>query len=350
MDKFGLSQPVRRVEDLRFLRGTGRYVDDILPEGGLAAVFLRAPVAHGEIAALDTAEARAAPGVHLVLTGADLDAAIDNDMDAGQIPNRDGSMSVRPRRPVLATGRVRHLGEPVALIVADTVAAAKDAADLIEVDYDTLPCVIEGTEAEGAGQPQLHDAAPGNLCYDWGIGDEAATEAALAGAAHRVERDLVHNRVVANPMETRGCVADWADGHLTVHYNGQGVWDLKKELAKRLSLAPEAVTVHTPAVGGGFGMKAMNYPEYLACAAAARALDRPVKWMSERGEAFQSDAAGRDQVTRMTAGFDAGHRLVAMKVETLSAVGRCRRSASLSSADAATIAPTSTMPINANRF
>jgi len=321
MDKFGLSQPVRRVEDLRFLRGAGRYVDDGAPAGALAAVFVRSPVAHARIAALDTAEAAAAPGVHLVLTGADLDTMIDNDMDAGQIPNRDGSMSVRPRRPVLAVERVRHLGEAVAMIVADSVAAAKDAADLVGVDYDGLPAVIEGPDAEADGQPQLHADAPGNLCYDWGIGDEAATEAALAGAAHRVVLDLVHNRVVANPMETRGCVADWADGHLTVHYNGQGVWDLKKELAKRLSLAPEAVTVHTPDVGGGFGMKAMNYPEYLACAAAARALDRPVKWMSERGEAFQSDAAGRDQVTRMTAGFDAGHRLVAMKVETTANLG-----------------------------
>ena len=321
MDKFGLSQPVRRVEDLRFLRGTGRYVDDIRPEDGLAAVFVRAPVAHGEIAGLDTAEARAAPGVHLVLTGADLDAAIDNDMDAGQIPNRDGSMSVRPRRPVLATGRVRHLGEPVAMIVADTVAAAKDAADLIEVDYDTLPCVIEGTEAEGAGQPQLHDAAPGNLCYDWGIGDAQATEAALAEAVHTVDLEVVHNRVVANPMETRGCVALWSDDHLTLHFNGQGVWDLKTELAKRLSLAPEAVSVHTPDVGGGFGMKAMTYPEYIACAHAARVLGRPVKWMSERGEAFQSDAGGRDQVATMTAGFDARHRLVALKVETVANMG-----------------------------
>ena len=321
MDKFGLSQPVRRVEDLRFLRGAGRYVDDLRPEGTLAALFLRAPVAHGEIAGIDVSEARAAPGVHLVLTGADLDAAIDNDMDAGQIPNRDGSMSVRPRRPVLATDRVRHLGEAVAMIVADSVAAAKDAADLVAVDYDTLPAVIEATEAGAEGQPQLHEEAPGNLCYDWGIGDEAATESALAGAAHIVEMQLVNNRVVANSMETRGCIAEWAGDHLTMHYNGQGVWDLKKELARRLSLAPEAVTVHTPDVGGGFGMKAMNYPEYIACAHAARQLGRPVKWISERGEAFQTDTAGRDQVATMTAGFDADHRLVAMKVETVANLG-----------------------------
>ena len=321
MDKFGLSQPVRRVEDMRFLRGTGRYVEDIAPAGALAMVFVRAPVAHGEITTLDVAEAREAPGVHLVLTGADLDAEIDNDMDAGRLPNRDGSMSVRPRRPILAVGRVRHVGEPVACIIADSPAAAKDAADLVEVDYDTLPAVTNPARAEAEGQPQLHEEAAGNLCYDWGVGDEEATDAALAGAAHVVELELVNNRVVANPMETRGVVAEWEDGHLTVHYNGQGVWDLKKELAKRLSLDGSAVSVHTPDVGGGFGMKAMNHPEYFCAAVAARRLSRAVKWQAERGEGFQSDAAGRDQVVTMRAGFDANHRLVGMKVQTISNLG-----------------------------
>ena len=321
MDKFGLSQPVRRTEDLRFLRGTGCYVDDMAPESTLTAVFVRTPVAHGDIAELDVSEARGMPGVELVLTGADLDAAIDNDLSGSRIPNRDGSLSVRPRRPVLATERVRHLGEAVAMVVADSPAAAKDAAEAVTLDIDARAAVIDGPAALEAGAPEVHSDAPGNLCYDWGIGDQDATERALAGAAHTVELELVNNRVIANPLETRGVLAEWTGDHLTVHFNGQGVWDLKDELAKRLRLEAGQVTVHTPDDGGGFGMKGFVYPEHIAVAEAARMLGRPVKWMSERGEGFQTDASGRDQVARMVAGFDADHRIVGLKIETVANLG-----------------------------
>ncbi|MGF1500672.1 MAG: xanthine dehydrogenase family protein molybdopterin-binding subunit [Paracoccaceae bacterium] len=319
--KFATSQPVRRVEDTRFLSGTGTYIEDIAPAGALHAVFVRSPVASGRIESLDIDDAKAAPGVRMVLTGADLDGMIDNDMDGGQIANIDGSMSVRPRRPVLAIGQVRHLGEPIAMVVAESLAEAKDAAELIVADIDAETAVTDGPKALLPGAPQVHEEAPGNLCYDWGIGDRDLTEEALAGAAHRVELDLVNNRVVANPMETRGCLSEFENGRLTVCFNGQGVWDLKDELIRRLKMSEDAVTIRHPDVGGGFGMKAFNYPEYIATAAAARELGAPIKWISERSEGFQTDAAGRDQVAKLVAGFNADHRLVAMKVETVANMG-----------------------------
>ncbi len=321
MTKFGLRQAVRRSEDSRFLTGRGTYVDDLRTEGALHAVFVRSDMAHGTLASVDASAAREMPGVRLVMTAADLEETVVNDLDGGRIKNRDGSISARPRRPVLAGARVRHVGEAVAVVVADSLAEAKDAAEAVEVEIEALPAVTDGPAALDDEAPILHEDVAGNLCYDWGIGDEAATDAALASAAHRVELDLVNNRVVANPMEPRGALAVWQDDRLTVHFNGQGVWDLKSDLAKALKIDAGQVSVMTPDVGGGFGMKANTYPEHVALAEAARRLGRPVRWMSERGEGFQTDAAGRDQVTRMTAGFDAGHRIVALKIETVANLG-----------------------------
>ncbi|GMG81687.1 xanthine dehydrogenase family protein molybdopterin-binding subunit [Paralimibaculum aggregatum] len=321
MSKFGLSQPVRRVEDLRFLTGAGRYVDDIAPAGALHAVFVRSPVAHAVIAGLDIAEAAAMPGVRLVMSAAELEETVRNDMPGGRIPNRDGSVSVRPKRPMLARERVRHVGEAVAVVVAGTLAEAHDAAEAVTVDYDSLPAVTDAAAALAGDGAPLHEKAPGNLCYDWGIGDEAATDAALAAAAHRVTLDLVNNRVVANPLETRACIAEWADDHLTLTFNGQGVWDLRDHAARALGLDRAQVTVRTPDVGGGFGMKAFIHPEYVVCAEAARRLGTPVKWTADRSEGFLADVGGRDQRAELVAGFDAYHRLVAMKVRTVANLG-----------------------------
>ncbi|MGF1552599.1 MAG: xanthine dehydrogenase family protein molybdopterin-binding subunit [Paracoccaceae bacterium] len=321
MDQFATSQPVRRVEDERFLTGHGAYVEDLSRPGAGRAAFLRAAVGHGAIRSIDVEAARSAPGVRLVLTGADLDAAIDNDIDASRLENRDGSLSVRPRRPILAVGRVRYVGEPVACVVADTLAEAKDALELIEVDYDTLPAVVETDRALDPGQPQVHDGAPANLCYDWALGDEAATDAALASAHRTVTLELVNNRVVANPMETRGGLAEWDGERLTMHYNGQGVWDMKDALAGKFGLDPEKVRAVTPDVGGGFGMKAFVYPEHYCIAHASMVLGQPVKWIGERTESIMADAMGRDHVTTMTAAFDADHRMTGMKVEVVNNLG-----------------------------
>ncbi|MEO0957381.1 MAG: xanthine dehydrogenase family protein molybdopterin-binding subunit [Pseudomonadota bacterium] len=318
---FATAQPVRRKEDDRFVTGKGNYIEDMSRPGELRAFILRSPMGHATITGMDVSAASEAPGVQLVLTGADLDATIDNDMDGGQVKNRDGSMSARPRRPILASGRVRYVGEPVACVVAESLAQAKDAAEMIEVDYDPLDAVVETGLATEPGQPLVHDEVAQNLCYDWGIGDAAATEAALAGAARVVELELVNNRVVANPIETRGAVAEWDGERLTVHYNGQGVWDMKGEIARRLKIDEEKVRATTPDVGGGFGMKAFNYPEHFCIAEASRRIGRPVKWIGERTESILADVMGRDHVTRMWAGFDADHRIVAMKVECTSNLG-----------------------------
>jgi len=322
MTKFGTSQPVRRVEDARFLTGRGAYVDDLTLPGLARAVFVRSTVAHAGLAAVDVEDARAAPGVLAVLTGADLDAAISNDLSAGGVRNRDGSHSARPRRPILAVDCVRQVGEPVAMVIAETLEAAKDAAELVGVEYDELPVVTDTARAMDADAPNLHGEAPDNIAFDWAIGDEAKTAAAFRAAAHVVSLDLINNRVVVNPMETRGCLAEWGqDGRLHMAINGQGPWETKDELARRLRAPTEAIHLTTPDVGGGFGMKGFYYPEHVAIAHAARVVGRPVKWVAERAEAFLSDSMGRDHVTTIEGAFDADHRLQALRVSCVAAMG-----------------------------
>ncbi|WP_199221339.1 xanthine dehydrogenase family protein molybdopterin-binding subunit [Maritimibacter sp. 55A14] len=318
MAKFGISQPVKRIEDTRFLTGTGRYTDDLAPRDALCAVLVRSPIAHGRITALETGAARAAPGVRLVLTAADLEAAgLANRMDALVVRNRDGSPGAKPARPILAEGRVRFAGEPVALVVAETQAQARDAAELVELETEDLPVWLE----LAPGGAAIHEEAPDNLAYDWAFGDADATEAAFARAAHTVALQIDDNRVIANPLEPRGCIADWDGTRLHLQYGGQGVWGLRLQLAKKLGLAPEAVHVSTPDVGGGFGMKAFPYPEYFLAAAAARALGRPVRWIADRSEAMLSDNHGRDLTSRAEAAFDAEYRLLAYRVHTVNNLG-----------------------------
>ncbi|MEL6978356.1 MAG: xanthine dehydrogenase family protein molybdopterin-binding subunit [Pseudomonadota bacterium] len=323
MKKFGVSQSVRRVEDPRLLKGEGRYIADLPWPNHAHGVFARSTIAHGRLVSLDIDAAKAAPGVIGVITGADLDAAGANDVGSARMPNRDGSMSPRPQRPALASGRVRYAGEALALVVAETLAQAQDAAELIEADIDPDDAVVDMRAALAPGAPQLHEDAPANLCLDWEIGDEAAADAAMAAAAHKVELSLVNNRVISNPMETRGVIAEWdaAAGALHVETNAQGVWNIKREIAKRLALEPENVRVTTQDVGGGFGTKSFAYPEQIAVAFAARALGRPVRWIASRSEGFLTDAQGRDHLTTATAGFNADQKLVALKVETLAGLG-----------------------------
>jgi len=318
MQKFGISQPLRRDEDHRFLTGAGAYLDDVAPRAGLVAHFFRAPVAHARIAALDLDAARAAPGVHAVLGAADLDAlGMRNHIDAVLVKNRDGSDGAAPQRPALAVDRVRFLGEPVALVVAETRAAARDAAELIEVEFEDLPVKLD----LAPGGSQLHPEAPDNIAYDWAIGDEHKLREIFETAAHRVVLDVADNRVFATSMEPRGCFADWREGRLHFGFSGQGVWGMKAALSGAFGLEPDAVHVTIPDVGGGFGMKALPYPEYFAVAAAARVTGRPVRWVPDRGESMLGDNAGRDLVSRAEAAFDADLRLIGYRVETLSNLG-----------------------------
>ena len=313
MEKFGKSQPVMRVEDQRFLTGQGRYVEDIAPGGALYAYVLRSPVAHGEISELDVEDAREMEGVHLVLTAQDLaQAGVSEGMAFNTVKNRDGSPAAAPRRPILAEGRLRFVGEPVAMVVAESLEAARDAAEAIMLDVDDLPVHT----AIGPGGTPLHDEAPDNRAFDWAMGDEAAVEGAIKDAAKVVRLPLHDNRIIANPMEPRGCYAEMDGTRLHVCVNGQGVWGTKRNLARVLNMPPEDIRVTTPDVGGGFGTKAMDYPETYLVAHAARVLGEPVRWMSDRGEGMLSDNAGRGLDHDLTLAFDADHKITAYRVDS----------------------------------
>lgn len=322
--KFGMGQAVRRSEDPRFLTGRGRYTDDLALPGQAHAFFLRSPFAHAAIRSIDVSAARNIPGVVGIVTGDDLEAdGIGHLPCETPVRNRDGGEMVLTPRPALAVGRVRHVGDPVALIVAEDPNVARDAAEAIEVDYDMLPAVADPVAALRPGAPLIWDEVPENLAFDWEMGDAAAAEAGFASAAHVVELDLVNNRVVANPLETRACIAayDPAEG-FTFHVSSQGAHDMRDGLAESiLRESPERFRVVTGDVGGGFGMKLFLYPEYVATLYAARKFGRAVRWMADRSEAFISDDHGRDHVTRARLALDADGRFLALKVETVANMG-----------------------------
>lgn len=307
MRAFGQSQGGTRREDRRFLTGAGSYIADALPDGALQAVFLRAPVAHARLTRLDVAAARAMPGVAAVWTAEDLaTAGVSGSIFGVALDDRHGGKGATPHRPVLADGILRHVGEPVAMILAQTRAQAVDALETIELDHDEMPVALE----LAPGGPEIHAEAPRNIGIDWEIGDSAATDAALARAAHVTRIRVRQNRVTAASLEPRGAWADWRGGRLHFAFNGQGVWTLKRELARMLGLAPEQVRVTIPDVGGGFGMKVMVYPEHFAIAAASRALGTPVAWVPDRGESIASDNGARDLVSEAELAFDSDHRLI----------------------------------------
>lgn len=319
MEKFGKSQSVKRVEDIRFLTGSGRYVDDIAPEGSLFAYFLRSTVAHGRIAELDVDDAREAEGVQLVLTQQDLVASgLDPVMSASVVTNRDGTKGAAPARPLLATDTVRYVGEAVAVVIAETPQQARDAAELIELEIDDLDVHL----GLATGGVPLHEEAADNIAFDWGFGDQDAVDQAFDGAAHCFSFDISDNRVIVNSMEPRGVYAEpEGAGRLHICVNGQGVWGTKANAARILGVDAETLRVTNPDVGGGFGMKAMDYPETFIVAQAARALGQPVRWMSDRSEAMQSDNAGRDLTTTARIGFDADLRIVGYSLDTIANMG-----------------------------
>ena len=318
MDKFGKSQPVRRFEDERFLTGTGRYVDDIAPEGALHGFMLRAPVAHGVITSLNVSDAADMPGVHMIVTGQDLlDAGCNIDFSGGATKNRDGSRGAKPLRPILAVDKVRHVGEAVALIVADSLLEAKDAAEVIELEIDDLPVHM----ALSTGGEALHEEATDNMAYDWGLGDEAGATAAIESATHLVKIEIPDNRIICNAMEPRGCYAEMDGDRLHFAFNGQGVWGMKGGLARFLGIDKESIRVTNPDVGGGFGMKAFDYSEYYVVAYATRALGKPVRWMSERTEGMLTDNAGRDLTTVATMAFDADFKITGYHLDTIANMG-----------------------------
>ncbi|MFQ3255542.1 MAG: carbon-monoxide dehydrogenase large subunit, partial [Loktanella salsilacus] len=284
----GIGASSKRREDVRFLTGTGNYTDDINIYGQLHVHFLRADVAHAVLNGVDTSAAEGMPGVQRIFTGADFEAV-------GSIPcgwlitDRHGDPMQEPRHPVLAHGKIRHVGEPICAVVADTLAQARDAAEAIVLDYDALPAVIDMKDAIGADAPKVHDDLTGNLCYDWGFVEEnrQAVDDAIKGAAHVTTLELVNNRLIANPMEPRVAVGEYnrADDFHTLHTTSQNPHVIRLLMGAFVLGIPEhKLRVVAPDVGGGFGTKIFHYQEEAFVTFAAKALNRPVKWTSTRSE------------------------------------------------------------------
>jgi aerobic carbon-monoxide dehydrogenase large subunit len=325
--KFGVGQPVRRHEDLRLVTGHGRYTDDISLPKMTHAIVLRSTLAHAQIKRVDAAAAGRVPSILLVATGEDLRADGLGDIPCvTPLTNRDGTPRHDTPRPVLAIGKVRHVGQPVALVVAESVAAARDAAEAIEVEYEPLPAVTEAKDAIAAGAPQLFENIPGNVVFDWDndTNDAKATDAAFAGAAHIVSLELVNNRVVVNSMEPRNAIGDYDpdSGRSTLYTATQGPHFVRDPLAEAvLKIPKEKLRLITPNVGGGFGMKAFVYPEHALVVWASRKLQRPVKWQEDRSEGFISDNQGRDHTTRAELALDKKGRFLGLRVAILANLG-----------------------------
>jgi aerobic carbon-monoxide dehydrogenase large subunit len=324
MGQFGMGQPVRRLEDHRLVTGHGRYTDDINLARQVYLHVVRSPHAHARVGRLDTAEAAAAPGVLAVYTAADLTRdGIGTIPFLTPLPNRDGSPCKAMPYPVLAANVVRHAGDAVAVIVAETPAQARDAGELVAIDYEPLPAAVNTLAALDRGQPLVWDEAPNNLHLDWEIGDKAATDKAFAGAKHVVALRLGNNRLVANSMETRNAIGDWDAGEqrYTLYASTQGSHPVRQMMAGVLSVPENRIRVVTPDVGGGFGMKLFLYREFVLVLYAARKLGRPVKWAPERSEAFLSDTQGRDNVTDAELALDGDGKFLAIRVATVANMG-----------------------------
>ncbi len=319
-----IGQALKRREDRRFLTGTGQYTDDVVMHGQTYGVFVRSPHAHARIVSIDTARAKAAPGVVDVITGADLAEAKVAGLPCGWlIHSKDGSPMKEPPHPVLAQGKVRYVGDTVALVVAETLLQAKDAAELVEVDYDVLPAVVD--TAGAASTPALvHDDVPGNVCYDWAHGDQAAVDAAFAKAAHVTRLEFVNNRLIPNAMEPRAANAMYTkhDDSYTLYVANQNPHVERLLMCAFVLGLPESkVRVIAPDVGGGFGSKIFLYPEETALVWASKRVGRPIKWTAERSESFLADAHGRDHVTTAEMAMDKDGHFLALRVNTVANLG-----------------------------
>jgi carbon-monoxide dehydrogenase large subunit len=321
----GIGASVKRKEDLRFITGKGQYVDDINRHGQTYAVFARSPVAHATINNIDVSEALASPGVLGVYTGADLAADKIGGLICGwMIHSKDGSPMKAGAHPALAQGKVRYVGDHVAVVIAETLDQAKDAAALIQVDYGELPAVVDVATAQAAGKAQIHDEAPGNTVYQWHLGDKDAVDAAFSNAAHVTKLDITNNRLVPNAMEPRAAIGDYDAGQdqFTLYTTSQNPHVARLVLSAFIGIAPEhKLRVIAPDVGGGFGSKIFIYAEETVCIWAAKKIGRPVKWVAERTEAFLADAHGRDHVTTAELALDASGKILALRANTKANLG-----------------------------
>jgi carbon-monoxide dehydrogenase large subunit len=331
MGEFALGQPVSRFEDPRLLRGGGRYVDDMVVPRMVFGHVLRSPHAHARIGAIDTARAKAAPGVLAVLTGADWAASGWGDLPVPNGMRRgDGSPSPKPRYPALVADRVRWVGDYVAFVVAETAHQAADAAELIQVEYEPLPAVVSTADAAMPGMARVWDDCPDNICFVHREGDGAAAEAGFARADHIVRRHFVINRVTAATMEPRGAIGDYnrAEDRWTIYTTLQRTHAYRAELSQIMKVAESRVRVVAGDIGGSFGMKSAIYNEVALVLLASKLVGRPVKWTSTRSEAFLGDAQARDNVTEAELALDRDGHFLALRVRTTAAVGAYPQAAS----------------------
>ncbi len=315
--KFAVGQPVPRSEDPKLVQGKGSYTDDVTLPGQVYAIIVRSRHAHGIIKKIDTAAAKAMPGVLAIYTGADINAGGYGPLKTMMpIKDRSGEMMKVPLRFALATDKVRFVGDPVACVIATTVAQAKDAAEAVEMDITVLPSVTSAREAAKPGAPQIFDDVPGNVSADWHFGDTDKVTAAFKSAAHTVKMPLRNTRVVVNAMEPRGFIAsyDKSDQRFTAYTGGQSAFGHKMAMADVLKVTPDKVRAILGNVGGSFGMKAPIFPEYICCLHAARDLGKPVKWIDERSTSFLSDTHGRDHDQEVELALDKDGHFLAVRI------------------------------------
>ena len=321
----GIGASVRRKEDRRFLSGRGHYVDDMNRPGQLYAAMVRSDRPHARLLGVDTTAAKAAPGVVAVFSGADMQADGVGGLPCGwAVKNKDGSPQAEPPHPVLAVGKVRHVGDPVAVVIADTRQEARNAAELVEIQYEDLPGVASVLDAVKPGAALVHDDASGNQCFDWEIGDKAVVDKAFVGAAHVVKLELTNNRLVPNAMEPRAAIGDFDEttGEHTLYTTSQNPHVIRLLMGAFVLHIPESqLRVVAPDVGGGFGSKIYHYAEEAIVTWAAHKLKRPVKWTCDRSEAFVSDAHGRDHVSTAEMALDKDGNFLALRVKTLCNMG-----------------------------
>jgi carbon-monoxide dehydrogenase large subunit len=325
MSATGIGAAVRRKEDRRFITGTGHYTDDISRPGQAFAYFLRSPHAHATIKSIDVKAASVMPGVLAVLTGAQLAGDKIGDLICGwMIHSKDGSPMKMAAHPVLANGKACHVGDAVAVVIGETLAQARDAAEKVKVDYAVLPAVADPAAAQKQGAPLIHDIAPKNTIYQWSLGDAKAADAAFKSAKHVTTLDIVNNRLVPNAIEPRAAIGEYdsGTGTFTLWNTTQNPHVARLVIAAFVGMAPEhKLRVIAPDVGGGFGSKIFIYPEEVVALWAAKRVGRPVKWVADRSEAFLADAHGRDHVTHAEMAFDGDGKILALRAKTIANLG-----------------------------
>ena len=324
MNKFGIGQPVLRDEDIRFISGKGLYTGDISLENQTYMYVLRSNISNGIIKSIDIDDALNSSGVINIFLGKDLREAGIKDMPTNfKAKNKDDSDMYTPERSAIAIDKVRHVGDPIAIIIAESIEQAKNASELIFADIEEIASVTSCNEAIKDNSPQVWEDTKNNLCFDWEMGEQDKVEDAFKKADSIVEIELINNRIVPNSMETRGAVANYnnEDGRYELRCSSQGVHSLRDRISNVLNIEPNEIRVITTDVGGGFGMKIFNYPEYICSLFASKSVGRPVKWISDRSEAFLSDTHGRDHITKAKLALNKEGIFLGIKIDTIANMG-----------------------------